>query len=141
MSGRSAPCSSLMKRAAVAADGCQRVRVQGSPGVRTKRFQTKSQGVTAMIGITKRFLNRRLSTRRHHPGEPLRTARIDVDVGTADRFQWQRRAGQLWLVDTRPDPNAFSELTEITFGRFMRLTRPFWDAPLVREVHVTHLAT
>ncbi|MFC0680629.1 AraC family transcriptional regulator [Lysobacter korlensis] len=65
---------------------------------------------------------------------------IDVDVGTADRFQWQRRNGQLWLVDTRPDPNDFPELTEVTFGRFMRLTRPFWDTPLVREVNVTHPA-
>jgi AraC-like DNA-binding protein len=65
---------------------------------------------------------------------------IDVDVGTADRFQWQRRKGQLWLVDTRPDPNDFPELTEVTFGRFMRLTRPFWDTPLVTEVHVTHAA-
>ena len=65
---------------------------------------------------------------------------IDVDVRTSDRFQWQRRAGQLWLVDTRPDPNDFPELTEITFGRFMRLTRQFWDDPLVQEVHVTHTA-
>jgi AraC-like DNA-binding protein len=65
---------------------------------------------------------------------------IDVDVGSADRFQWLRRDGQLWLVDQRPDPNSFPELTEVTFGRFMRLTRPFWDTPLVREVHVTHAA-
>jgi AraC-like DNA-binding protein len=65
---------------------------------------------------------------------------IDVDVGTADRFQWLRRSGQLWLVDTRPDPNGFPELTEITFGRFMRLTRPFWDEPVVAEVNVTHAA-
>jgi AraC-like DNA-binding protein len=65
---------------------------------------------------------------------------IDVDVGTADRFQWQRRGGQLWLVDTRPSPNDFPELTEVTFGRFMRLTRPFWDTPLVTEVQVTHAA-
>jgi AraC-like DNA-binding protein len=65
---------------------------------------------------------------------------IDVDVGSADRFQWLRRNGQLWLVDQRPDPNSFPELTEVTFGRFMRLTRPFWDTPLVREVHVTHAA-
>jgi AraC-like DNA-binding protein len=65
---------------------------------------------------------------------------IDVDVGTADRFQWLRRDGSLWLVDTRPDPNAFPELTEITFGRFMRLTRPFWETPLVTEVNVTHAA-
>jgi len=65
---------------------------------------------------------------------------IDVDLGSADRFQWQRKGGQLWLVDTRPDPNDFPELTEVTIGRFMRLTRPFWDAPLVQEVHVTHPA-
>ena len=65
---------------------------------------------------------------------------VDVDVGGADRFQWQHRAGGLWLVDTRPDPNDFPELTEITFGRFIRLTRPFWDTPLVREVNVTHAA-
>jgi AraC-like DNA-binding protein len=65
---------------------------------------------------------------------------IDVDVGPADRFQWRRRGPQLWLVDSRPNPNDFPELTEVTFGRFMRLTRPFWDTPLVTEVHVTHPA-
>jgi AraC-like DNA-binding protein len=65
---------------------------------------------------------------------------LDVDVGMSDRFQWHRRSGRLWLVDTRPDPNDFPELTEITFGRFIRLTRPFWDTPLVREVHFTHPA-
>jgi AraC-like DNA-binding protein len=63
---------------------------------------------------------------------------IDVDVGTADRFQWQRRSSRLWLVDTRPDPNDFPELTEVTFGRFIRLVRPFWDTALVDEIHVTH---
>ena len=65
---------------------------------------------------------------------------IDVDVGTTDRFQWHRRGGQLWLVDTRPNPNDFPELTEVTFGRFIRLTKPFWDTPLVKEVHLTHVA-
>jgi AraC-like DNA-binding protein len=65
---------------------------------------------------------------------------IDVDTGTTDRFQWLRRDGELWLVDTRPNPNDFPELTEVTFGRFMRLTRPFWDEPLVTEVNLTHPA-
>jgi AraC-like DNA-binding protein len=65
---------------------------------------------------------------------------IDVDVGTSERFQWLRRNGGLWLVDNRPRPNDFPELTEVTFGRFMRLTRPFWDTPLVTEVNVTHEA-
>src|SRR4051794_30464875 len=65
---------------------------------------------------------------------------IDVDVGTTQRFQWRRRTGRLWLVDTRPNPNDFPELTEITFGRFLRLTRPFWPTPLVTEVHLTRSA-
>jgi AraC-like DNA-binding protein len=46
----------------------------------------------------------------------------------------------LWLVDTRPDANDFPELTELTMGRFIRLTRPFWDTPLVQEVHLTFAA-
>ena len=29
---------------------------------------------------------------------------IDVDVGNADRFQWLRRDGQLWLVDQCGEP-------------------------------------
>jgi AraC-like DNA-binding protein len=65
---------------------------------------------------------------------------IDVDVGTAERFEWRRRNGELWLVDNRPAPDDFPELTEITFGRFVRLTRPFWDKPLVSEVNVSYAA-
>ncbi len=69
-----------------------------------------------------------------------RYGRLVVDLGTAVRFQWQRRNGQPWLVDTRQDPDDFPELSEVTFSRFMRLTRPLWDTPLVEEVHVTHPA-
>jgi AraC-like DNA-binding protein len=65
---------------------------------------------------------------------------IEVDVGAADRFQLMQRDGALWLVDTRRDPNEFPELTEATFARFVGMTRQFWDAPLVEEVHVTHAA-
>lgn len=65
---------------------------------------------------------------------------IEVDLGAPDRFQFVKKAGKLWLVDTRRGPNDFPELTEATFARFISMTRPFWDKPLVEEVHVTHAA-
>lgn len=65
---------------------------------------------------------------------------IDVDLGEGERFQWRRAEGGLWLVDTRGDPNAFPELTESTFARFIGMTRRFWEKPLVEAVHVTHPA-
>lgn len=63
---------------------------------------------------------------------------VEVDLGAPDRFQLVKKADKLWLVDTRRDPNAFPELTEATFARFVGMTRPFWEQPLVEEVHVTH---
>ncbi len=63
----------------------------------------------------------------------------EVDAGEGERFQWTRtQDGRLWVADTRRNPNDFPELTEATFARFMCMTRPLVDAPLVREVHVTH---
>lgn len=65
----------------------------------------------------------------------------EVDAGIGDRFQWQRaRGGKLWVADMRLRPNAFPELTESTFARFMAMTRPLAGRSLVREVHVTHPA-
>ena len=64
---------------------------------------------------------------------------IEVDgIGEGDRFQHQAIGGQLWLVDTRRNPNDFPELTESTFARMTSRTRRFGDTPFVLEVHVTH---
>ncbi|QUD88094.1 AraC family transcriptional regulator [Phenylobacterium montanum] len=64
---------------------------------------------------------------------------VEVDgVGEADRFQHQMIAGQLWMTDTRKNPNDFPELTESTFARMATHTRRFGDTPFVLEVHVTH---
>lgn len=65
---------------------------------------------------------------------------VEVDAGTAERFQLQRREGALWLVDTRRDPDPFPELTEATFARFISMTRRFASQPLVAQVDVTHAA-
>ncbi|MBP6011650.1 MAG: AraC family transcriptional regulator [Alphaproteobacteria bacterium] len=63
---------------------------------------------------------------------------VDVPAGGA-RFQLQRRDEELWLVDTRIDPNSFPEMTESTFSRFISETaRHFPDARFAKAVHVTH---
>jgi Arabinose-binding domain of AraC transcription regulator, N-term len=48
-----------------------------------------------------------------------RYARLDIDLGmgAVDRLQLRRRGGRLWLVDGRPNPNDFPELTESAFAR------------------------
>lgn len=56
------------------------------------------------------------------------------------RFQMAMREGQMWMVDTRADPNAFPELTEGAFARLVCGPRRFLPEPHVLEVHVTHPA-
>jgi AraC-like DNA-binding protein len=59
--------------------------------------------------------------------------------GTGDRFQLRRSAGQLWLVDTRRNPNDFPELTESSFARMVCTTRRYLGGgQAIKEVHVTH---
>jgi AraC-like DNA-binding protein len=64
----------------------------------------------------------------------------DVDgVAAGNRLVLSRSAGELWLVDTRKNPNDFPELTESSFARMASSSRrmpgkkSFW-----RAVHVTH---
>lgn len=66
----------------------------------------------------------------------------EVDVpGAGGRFQVAQHDGELWLVDTRRDPNSFPELTESTWSRFIAETsRHFPGAAFAKAVHVTHPA-
>src|SRR5688572_4425495 len=63
---------------------------------------------------------------------------VEVETGAEERFQLQRSDGRLWIVDHRPNPNAFSELTEATFARFVGRTRQFGLTGFAMSVHVTH---
>jgi len=40
-------------------------------------------------------------------------------VGIGDRFHLRRTAGELWIIDTRGNPNDFPELTETAFARMI----------------------
>jgi AraC-like DNA-binding protein len=56
------------------------------------------------------------------------------------RFTMTMRDGQLWMVDTRADPDTFPELTEGAFVRLVCGPRRFLPEPHVLEVHFTHPA-
>lgn len=75
-------------------------------------------------------------------GEANRYARLDadLDMGGADRLRLVRDGAGLWVVDARPDPNAFPELTESAFARMVSSMRRFGVTAPPAAVHVTHAA-
>jgi AraC-like DNA-binding protein len=64
---------------------------------------------------------------------------IEVAPGGGDRMDFVRRDGRVFMVDRRPDPNAFPELTESSFAR-MACSGRRHGYDLLRGVHVTHAA-
>lgn len=64
---------------------------------------------------------------------------VEVDPAGGDRHALVRRDGGLWLVDRRPNPNDFPELTESAFAR-MAVGGRRGGMDFLREVHVTHKA-
>jgi AraC-like DNA-binding protein len=75
-------------------------------------------------------------------GQVNRYTRLGFEVeavGNGERFQLRRGAGQLWIVDTRRNPNDFPELTEETFARMVCSTRrSLGETQLFKALHVTH---
>ena len=65
---------------------------------------------------------------------------IDVEVEGEDRLVLSRVAGQLWLVDTRRNPNDFPEITESSFVRMVCMSRHLGNAAIIKAAHVTHPA-
>jgi AraC-like DNA-binding protein len=63
---------------------------------------------------------------------------LEVDGG-GDRFQLTRIHGQLWMIDARPNPNDFPELTESFFARAVcGMRRSLGEKQVVKAIHVTH---
>lgn len=70
-----------------------------------------------------------------------RYGRLVVEVdGPSPRLQVRWRGAEVWLVDTRENPNDFPELTESTFARLICGPRGFGVTQLVKAVRVTHPA-
>ena len=67
----------------------------------------------------------------------------DVELDPAaggKRLVLSHSGGELWLVDTRKDPNDFPELTESSFARMACTPRRMGMPPIIRALHVTHPA-
>lgn len=67
---------------------------------------------------------------------------VEIDVmDGAERFSTDVTAEGAWVIDNRPDPNDFPELTESSFGRFIsEFLHEFPDRPFARALEVTHAA-
>lgn len=65
---------------------------------------------------------------------------LAADPKLPPRFVLEDRQGRLYLIDRRPDPNSFPEMTEEAFAQLTCGPRRFLDRPHVRSVHVTHEA-
>jgi AraC-like DNA-binding protein len=63
---------------------------------------------------------------------------VEVDLGTTDRYQLERHGRELWMVDTRTNPNDFPELTESVFARGVCMARRCSSEGFIKAVHVTH---
>jgi AraC-like DNA-binding protein len=63
---------------------------------------------------------------------------ISVDLAGRARFSNIVDADGIWLTDHRADPNAFPELTEVTFARMINGVRGFAPQLKVHAVQVTH---
>lgn len=71
-----------------------------------------------------------------------RYARLVVDDGQGtDRLVLERRAGQLWMVDTRQYASDFPEFTETSFARMVCTSRRWFPGTqFIKAVHFTHPA-
>jgi len=73
-----------------------------------------------------------------------RYGKLTVEVDGMDgqeRFGTELTRDGVWIIDNRPDPNGFPELTEGGFGRFIgEFAREFPGRPFALAVEVTHAA-
>jgi AraC-like DNA-binding protein len=63
---------------------------------------------------------------------------VDVGGGARDRFDLVVADGEPWIVDTRPNPNDFPELTESALTQLAVGPRRLGIPPFVKSLHVTH---
>lgn len=69
-----------------------------------------------------------------------RYGQLIVDLGLAERFRHVHENGLFWVIDSRPEPEAFVELTESSFARMARGLRVFAGAASLKAVHFTYPA-
>ena len=69
-----------------------------------------------------------------------RYGQLIVDLGVAERFRHVHADGLFFVIDARPAPEVFPELTESSFARMARGLRMFAETPLLKAVRFTYPA-
>lgn len=109
----------------------------GDPALALHYGETNDLAQISVVGL----LSTASETMLDALGQLNRYGRLVIEFdGPRDRFKVAQRAGGLWVIDTRENPNAFPELTESTFARMICGPRRFGIAQLASAVHVTHPA-
>jgi AraC-like DNA-binding protein len=70
-----------------------------------------------------------------------RYASLTIDFGAdvpGDRYQVQQHAGGAWLVDVRPLPALYPEITESVFARMAIGSRQISESRAFRAIHLAH---
>jgi AraC-like DNA-binding protein len=66
---------------------------------------------------------------------------VDVDDPNGKRLVLSRTGGEIWLIDTRKNPDEFPELTESSFARMASASqRKRGEKQFVKAIHFTHKA-
>ncbi len=111
--------------------------LNGDPALALKWAETVDMSDVSIVGL--------IMNASHTMGDAFEQLQrytrlaVEVDTGAAQpRFVLEQVAGSLWMVDTRREPNAFYELSEMSFARLVCGPRRFLDRPHVLEVHFTH---
>jgi len=98
-------------------------------------FEIGEMSIVGLLGGAARTVADSIAQLNHYAGL---VAEVDSG-GTADRYELTRSAGQLWIVDTRKNPNEFPELTESSFARMVCGSRRYFGGKeFVKAVHFTH---
>ncbi len=63
---------------------------------------------------------------------------VDVETDHPDRFRLDSERGELWIVDTRRNPDAFPELGESAFSQLVSPMRRQGIGGALKAVHFTH---
>lgn len=107
----------------------------GDPGLALHWAEDVNLAKLSVVGL----LGEASTTLLESFNQVRRYGRLVTDMGE-DRFEIVHIDGALWSVDRRPEPNAFPELTETTFGFMVCGSRVASPSTWLKAVHVTHPA-
>ena len=114
-------------------------QMSGDPALALHYGETVDMSEVSIVGL----IMNASETMLHAFSQLRRFGKLAMEVektGGKESLELVTEGGDVWLVDTRADPNDFPEQTESTFARLVCGPRRFLPRQHVLEVNVTHPA-